>query len=375
MLLLVTVGLVFAGLILLIVGFVQDSLTLIYLSIACAAIAGLALIVFSRLSRRRVVAGAHEGVPAAAAPAPSGLIPAGVAAGPVERGIARPAPAPQPPVVGRAGGEPHRDVPPYAEPAASEREPVVPDAADFDPGEPTTPQPVRAIDPEPLRAPEPARPAAAAGGWGDDEAWQEEDWGDEVVFPIEDYDELRVAEIVPLLVELDPDELEEVRDREAAGKARATILARIDELLGVTAQPAPARPVRKAAPSKAAAETRRAAAAGTGAAKAAKAAAGRAAARPAAKSTPARTPAKAPAAAAKSPSGTAKAPAGAAKATAKKASPAKAPAAEAPAARKAAVPKKAATEAAPAKGAATKKAAAKKAPPAKTTPPRKRSGQ
>ena len=207
MLLLVTVGLVFAGLILLIVGFVQDSLTLIYLSIACAAIAGLALIVFSRLSRRSLVTGAHEGVPAAAAPAPSGLIPAGVAAGPVERSVARPAPAPQAPEVGRTGGEPHRDVPPYAEPAL----------ADFDPGEPTTPQPVRAVEPEPLRTPEPARPVAATGGWGDDEAWQEEDWGDEVVFPIEDYDELRVAEIVPLLVELDPDELEDVRDREAVG--------------------------------------------------------------------------------------------------------------------------------------------------------------
>src|SRR5207302_5376913 len=35
-----------------------------------------------------------------------------------------------------------------------------------------------------------------------------------------------------LLRELDPDELEEVRDREAAGRARATILNRIDQLLG-----------------------------------------------------------------------------------------------------------------------------------------------
>ena len=359
MLLLVTVGLVFAGLVLLIVGFVQDSLTLIYLSIACAAIAGLALIVFSRLSRRRVVTGAHEGVPAAAAPAPSGLVPAGVAAGPVERSVARPAPSRPPTVVGR-GDEPHRDVPPYAEPAASELEPVSPGADDFDPGEPTTPQPVRAVEPEPPRAPEPARDTAAAVAWGDDESWQEEDWGDEVVFPIEDYDELRVGEIVPLLVELDPDELEEVRDREAAGRARATILARIDELLGVAAQPAPARPVRKAASSKAA-----------------KAAAGKAGARTAAKSAPAKAPAgaaKIPAGAAKSAAGAAKSAAGAAKSTAKKV-PAKAPTAGAAPVKKAAPAKKAAKEAAPPKGAAAKKAAAKQTPPAKATAPRKRSGR
>jgi hypothetical protein len=60
----------------------------------------------------------------------------------------------------------------------------------------------------------------------------EDDWGDEPIFPIEDYDLLRVAEILPLLRELDPDELEEVRDREEAGRARATILTRIDQLLG-----------------------------------------------------------------------------------------------------------------------------------------------
>ena len=55
MLLLVTVLLVLAGLILLVVGFLQNALNLIYLSIGCTAVAGVALIVFSRLSRRRAV--------------------------------------------------------------------------------------------------------------------------------------------------------------------------------------------------------------------------------------------------------------------------------------------------------------------------------
>ena len=61
MLLLVTIGLVLAGLVLLIVGFVQDSLSYIFFSIACAAVAAIALIVFGRLSRRRSLQVALDG--------------------------------------------------------------------------------------------------------------------------------------------------------------------------------------------------------------------------------------------------------------------------------------------------------------------------
>ena len=63
MLLLVTVLLVVGGLVLLLVGFVQDSLTLIYLSIGCAAVAGVALTVFGRLSRRRALRLVTDGAP------------------------------------------------------------------------------------------------------------------------------------------------------------------------------------------------------------------------------------------------------------------------------------------------------------------------
>jgi hypothetical protein len=42
--------------------------------------------------------------------------------------------------------------------------------------------------------------------------------------------DMKVAEVLPLLDELGPAELAEVRDAEAAGKARATLLDRIDEL-------------------------------------------------------------------------------------------------------------------------------------------------
>ena len=77
-------------------------------------------------------------------------------------------------------------------------------------------------------------------------------------FPIDRYNELRVTEILPLLTSLGAEDLKMVREEEAAGKARASILARIDGLLGkgaAGARPAAAkRPAgaAKKAPSKAA---------------------------------------------------------------------------------------------------------------------------
>jgi hypothetical protein len=79
---------------------------------------------------------------------------------------------------------------------------------------------------------------------------EEEEVSDEAIFPIADYDELKAAEIVSLLPELDDDELEEVRDREERGASRATVLNRIDQLLGVEPPPAKKAPARKAAAKK-----------------------------------------------------------------------------------------------------------------------------
>jgi hypothetical protein len=64
---------------------------------------------------------------------------------------------------------------------------------------------------------------------------------DDLEFPIADYDELRVAEILPLLEELEPDEIEVVRDRETAGRNRAVVLRKLDELSGGAVAPAPGR--------------------------------------------------------------------------------------------------------------------------------------
>lgn len=52
----------------------------------------------------------------------------------------------------------------------------------------------------------------------------------EGLFPIIDYDELRVSEILPLLEELYDDELQMVAGRERATKGRVTILDRIAEI-------------------------------------------------------------------------------------------------------------------------------------------------
>jgi hypothetical protein len=142
---------------------------------------------------------------------------------------------------------------------------------------------------------------------------------DDEPFPIEDYDDLRANEILPLLPQLYADELERVRDHERSGANRGAIIDKIDELLSPT--PAPAK--------KAAAATKKA---------------------PAAKKTPA--PKKAPAAK--------KAP------VKKAAAPTKAPAKSA-VAKSTAAPAKAAAKkaAAPAKKAPAKKAPAKKAAAAK----------
>jgi hypothetical protein len=195
-LLLVTIALVLASSVLLIVGFVQDTLTLIYLAIACAAAAAVALVIFSRLTRRRALRLATSGV---AAVAPVGSSPSA---------------APGDEVAAAAAAASNR---------GGDEDGAHPAGADL-----SSPPPVAAA-----ARPEPVDPAPGGGevegrsGCG----VQCDDEGDEVVFPIADYDDLQVNEIVPLLGQLDDGELREVRDRETAGKGRITVLKRIDDLL------------------------------------------------------------------------------------------------------------------------------------------------
>src|SRR5690606_16851639 len=82
-------------------------------------------------------------------------------------------------------------------------------------------------DPAPAPAtPEPAsgEPADLDAGWGSDE----EAGG--VMFPIADYDELTLDEVMPLLPQLYSDELPIVEERERQTRNRPEVLAKLAEL-------------------------------------------------------------------------------------------------------------------------------------------------
>lgn len=147
MLLLVTIGLVLVAAVSLVIGFATNELPWIYLSIVCSVVAAGVLVLFSRMSRQ---------VPTTAAEGPAPL----------------------------TDGE-----------------------------EPTLATTAVAADTAAVVVPE---AAAVEGGEG---------------FPIEDYDKLRVNEILPQLSGLSVAELEQVRAREGAGKNRASVIARVDDLI------------------------------------------------------------------------------------------------------------------------------------------------
>jgi len=98
------------------------------------------------------------------------------------------------------------------------------------------PRAERTTAPRPLPEPEPV-PAGGGGSewsaskdeWSSDESWDE---GGEVDFPIADYDELTVAQILPLLPQLYADEIGIVEARERSTKARPTILEKLAQLRG-----------------------------------------------------------------------------------------------------------------------------------------------
>lgn len=186
MLVLVSFGLVLLATILLVVGLLtDDGLTLIYLSIAASFTAAVVLYLAFRKARPK---------------------------GDTDR-------QPPTPIAPEGAEEEELAAPPRQEPTA-----VIPAV--------TTPEAVVAASEEP-EAEEPvlagAGEAPAADDWTTDDDWADD--GDfDVEFPIADYDDLTVAEIMPLLPQLYSDELGIVAERERNGKGRSTILARLDEL-------------------------------------------------------------------------------------------------------------------------------------------------
>lgn len=183
MLLLLAIALVLIGVVTLVIGIISNTLAWVFISIGATVAAGIVLYVLYRLGRKQAAAGVGTfGAADQAAPQPV------VPAAPV-------VPAPT-------------AVPPAPVPAAADTGfapvPAGPATEELDAGR-LAPSPVVTALPD---------------------SYEDE----EDLFPIAEYDDLRVAEILPLLPELDADELDVVREREVATKARATIINRIDEL-------------------------------------------------------------------------------------------------------------------------------------------------
>jgi hypothetical protein len=263
-LLLLTVGLLLIGLVTLVIGFLNSSLALDYISIAASALSFALVLVFTRLGRARSArAAATRGrqVPAPLASSDTGdtglieldtsdsLEPETTAYPRASRATraSRVAEAPRSEVFDELPAEEEEEgddaiwepepAPPVAAPSARSRSPYErPSARDTGVGEPMPPAPV--------------------GRFDEDRYEDESDEGaphlpeyEDLEFPIADYDELRVAEILPLLEELEPDEIEVVRDREMSGRNRAVVLHKLDELTGgAPAPPAPPAGRRPAAP-------------------------------------------------------------------------------------------------------------------------------
>lgn len=263
MLLLLTIALVLVGAVSLVIGFVGGEQLPIFISIACSLLAGGVLVVFSRMSRR-------QGAPATSggpAPLGDGAAPAtarqeAVSDAEVEETVNEPEPAAA--SGGREFAADEFPIEDYDELLVSE---ILPLLAELDVEELEVVREreqsgkaratlLRRIEQlaegEVEGEPTVATPAFAARGSAVEEGDELVDGEDELLFPIEDYDDLRVSEILPLLPELYDDELELVAERERDGSNRASILNRIDDLLGGEPEPAPAPAPKKAAPKKAA---------------------------------------------------------------------------------------------------------------------------
>ncbi len=174
MLLLVTILLVVVGAISLVIGYVQSETLPIFVSIGCSIVAGALLLIFTRMTAKTQKSDSSSGSPAPLGFAPSErteAVPAMAGTGFLGRSSSEEAFAGETGTAGSGG-------------------------------------------------------AALARYDDDDDAPAVDD-----DFPIERYDSRRVGEILPLLAELDVDELDVVREHEERGKGRATVLARIDQLI------------------------------------------------------------------------------------------------------------------------------------------------
>ncbi len=197
------------------VGVLHTSQAWVFASIGSTAAAGVVLFSVHRQGRRNPFAAGAETLVLPRSPAP----------------MVRP---PRPPPPSPAG--PGAPVP-SVEPTEAEADPHAEDGIDGERDEDLA-RVAGAPDPAPAAG---GDPVPAAGG---DPAGT---FADRLFVPpppasarlgIAGYDELRVAELLPLLPALSADQLALVRSHEGATKRRATVLARLDELLAVAGMPA-----------------------------------------------------------------------------------------------------------------------------------------
>lgn len=286
--------LVLAAAVTLVIGLVGTGLGLIYVSIACSLAAGIVLavaVVRSRPATELAAAGPSplpSNEPHAFTPTPS--TPRSTVGGSGVTILDREEPPARTDDTLDVGERIRVFAEPEPRPAEPEPEPEpAPEIAEVDvePAGEDVFAPVADVEPEP-------EPVAATSTWD----VRDDDWAtrDEDVFPIADYDSLRVSQIVPLLGELDPDELEVVREREVEVKGgRASVLNRIDSLVGRAPAPAARKAPAKKAPAKKAAPKKAATTKAPATKAAAKKAAAKKAAPPAAKTAAAKKAAAPPA--------------------------------------------------------------------------------
>lgn len=315
MLLLVTILLVLVAAVTLLIGIFSDELWLIFVSIGASALAAIVLAVLSQVSRRKgraaTTATAPEPLPArqdtsaatatAAAssiaqvgePVPTAADVAGVADAPTETVEAVPA-AGALPIADYDALRVNEILPKLQTLDLDELEAV----AIYEEAHKNRSTVLNTIDKR-MDELEAADGAPATGTTTDalatEAAASIEEIGEPIValeesdgavaggFPIPNYDDLSADEVIPLLQDLDADQLETVADREEAGQNRDAVLDAIDDRLDVlegivpapaTAATAPARAVTaKKASAKKAAPAKKAVAKKAGAAPAKKAAA------------------------------------------------------------------------------------------------------
>lgn len=262
MLLLLTVGLLLIGLITLVIGFLNSSLALDYISIAASALSFALVLLFTRLGRARSARSAAAR--GSQAPPPLAHSDTGV----IELDHHSDSLGPETATIPRASRGASRAASRGAEPPTSQAfdEPALEevdeadeaDEAVWEPQAPPPPVPARSTrGPSPYERPSTPvagvrpPPAPATDDRFEDDRYEDDRHAgrahveeyEDLEFPIADYDELRVAEILPLLEELEPDEIEVVRDREMSGRNRGVVVRKLDELTGAAgAGPAARRP-------------------------------------------------------------------------------------------------------------------------------------